>query len=58
MKTLLSNLKLHNISNQYLLQADCDSSEQINSVSTPTITNKPFGYEARENITRGIPKLT
>lgn len=56
MKTLLSNLKLHNISNQYLLQADCDSSEQINSVST--FTNKPFGYEARENITRGIPKLT
>ena len=56
MKTLLSLIKLHNLNSQYPLQSYCDYSEQINSVST--FTNKPFGYDARENITRGIPKLT
>lgn len=55
MKTLLCKQNVHQFNSLRNLNVCVDSVQICDySFSTPT-TLKPFGYEARENITRGIP---
>ena len=54
MKNTLNLIQLNKISSLCSLQSYRENPEHI--ISDVDFTNKPFGYEARENVVRGIPR--